>query len=172
VFWAPRRSLAAHYAGLYMADVVSQLITDHDPHPRTYDALVRGLRRLDRPEDRLGATLRLQWTALVDAGYEPELRRDARTGEALPGYRTLAFDPGAGGLIADPGPGTRDAWRVRAQTVERLRALRDEPDTDDASVAANGADGRGCRLLDAWIARIVGAPIRSREAFFQVFSPN
>ncbi len=167
VFWAPRRSLAAHYTGVYMTDIASQLITDHDPHPRIFDALVDGLRALGETDACLRAALRVQWQSLVEAGYTPELRRDARSGAVLGASATYGFDPRAGGLVEDPGPrATGDVWRVRAETVDLLRAI-------SAGGAKEGVDdalsmGRACRLLAAWIAAVIGAPPRSHEAFLGV----
>ncbi|MBL0921771.1 MAG: DNA repair protein RecO [Phycisphaerales bacterium] len=170
VFWAPRRSLAAHYAGLYMADVVSQLITDHDPHPRIYEALVLALRALDDPAPVAATALQLQWAALAEAGYAPSLDRDARSGGPLAPARTYAFDPSAGGLTEDPGSGQPGVWRVRAETVLRLRQLAlgspPQPPQDPA------ADERACRMLAAWIAAVAGAEPRSQAAFLGVIPPS
>lgn len=169
VFWAPRRNLNAHYAGLYMADIVSQLINDHDPHPRIYDALVEGLRALDDGAAAISAALRVQWATLVESGYAPALDRDAQTGRPLDQARTYGFDPGAGGLVADPGAGWQGVWRVRSETVDRLRRLAEVDQSQGPTNAET--DERACRMLAAWIAAVAGAEPRSQSAFLGEITP-
>lgn len=169
VFWAPRRSLRAHYTGLYMADIVSQLITDHDPHPAIYDALVEGLRALDAETSPVDAALRVQWATLAEAGYAPSLDLDAQTGSPLEPARTYGFDPGSGGLIADPGPSAPGVWRVRSETIDRLRRLSGRgPATQHT---APGVSERACRMLAAWISAIAGGEPRSQAAFLGTIPP-
>ena len=169
VFWAPRRVLAAHYAGLYMADIVSQLITDHDPHPKIYDALVQGLRSLEDGASIVHAALSVQWATLVEAGYAPSLDRDAQTGRPLEKARTYGFDPGAGGLVEDPGAGWPGVWRVRSETVDRLRRLADG--LPESGSPGSETDERACRMLAAWIGAVAGGEPRSQSAFLGAFTP-
>src|SRR5438094_595967 len=72
-----RRSLPAFYAGLYYADLVQHTITDSDPHPRLYDALMTALRGLgtcgSSGRDSQAVTLAFQWAVLTETGYKPEL---------------------------------------------------------------------------------------------------
>jgi len=46
VYWATRRSLFAHRAGLYLIDLVRHAVTDEDPHERLWNALDGSLRRI------------------------------------------------------------------------------------------------------------------------------
>ncbi len=104
-----RRRLEAYNAGLYMADLVHHMVTDHDPHEALFEAMVGGLERIgggggrsalradtadtgrsalradtNGQRDDVGAALlAFQWAALVETGYKPELDADVQTGEAL-----------------------------------------------------------------------------------------
>lgn len=132
---ALRRDLGAQRLALYAADLCHAMLPDHEPHTRAFAAMRRLLHDLsDVGSDegcRQRALLRFQWELLDDCGYRPELWRDAATGEKLADARTYTFDPAAGGLTARRGIGD---WRVRAATVEALRAVGrpaprgDEPD--------------------------------------------
>jgi DNA repair protein RecO (recombination protein O) len=120
VYRAIRQNLIANRAGVYIADVVHHMLTDHDPHPRLYDELVAVLEELADSSAVPSALLRLQWSVLCECGYQPALDCDAETGEVLdPEAATLAFSPRAGGVVCDTG--TNDRWRVRPPTIELLR---------------------------------------------------
>jgi DNA repair protein RecO (recombination protein O) len=132
-FPALRSSLRAFYCGMYFADLVQNLVSEHDPHPVLFDELVGALRDLNEPGGEERALLRFQWSVLNEAGYRPELDEDVTSGGRLTEAVTYAFRPGHGGLSRDPAlegpsPGPLQtaqgpAWRVRGETVRLLRAL-------------------------------------------------
>ena len=117
IYWHTRENLNAHKAGIYFADLVHRMVTDHDPHPALFDALCNAFACLSDEENIEETILRFQWALLVETGYQPELLRDAETGLAFDDViPTLAFDPKAGGVVIDTGEVGR--WRVRRETVE------------------------------------------------------
>src|SRR5205085_10981400 len=87
-----RTSLAVFYAGMYLADLTHHAVSDHDPHPALFDALMASLRALAPGAER-AAVLRYQWATLVETGYRPEVDRDVVSGSALEPARTYAFTP-------------------------------------------------------------------------------
>ena len=99
------------------------------------------------------ALLRFQWEALDDAGYRPELFRDAATGGELGDEAMYAFDPKAGGLTAAGRVGGQD-WRVRRATVEALRAAASR---DGSSFATPEPDAvaRANKLLCVYLRTIL-----------------
>ncbi|MAE61010.1 MAG: DNA repair protein RecO [Planctomycetaceae bacterium] len=120
--WHLRHDLSAFEAAMYAADLVHHLLSDRDAHPRTYQALRRFLLQLARPDDQAPALLTFQWALADDLGYRPVLDRDAQTGQPIDDNAlTLAFNPIAGGLVADTG--ADDRWRVRQATVLALRSV-------------------------------------------------
>lgn len=131
-----RTSLRAQWSAMYAADLVNAMLADEDPHPATYAALATLLNGLAEPGETAAALLRFQWALLTDSGYRPELQRDVETGDALPKAKAYSFDPKLGGLT------TRNAmhdelWRVRANTVDTLRAIAENQPSetfDDASI--------------------------------------
>lgn len=157
-----RRSLEAHYAALYMTELVHHAVHDHDPHPALYDAMLGGLRLLDEELPRRVVLLNFQWAVLVETGYRPQLDTDVRTGEPLEPGASYRFGPSLGGVMPDAVPATETAgtWRVRRETIEILRGLP----LDAGGAGAAGATGapklesidRAGRLLAAYLRYVLG----------------
>lgn len=171
VYWALRRRLAANRVGLYMASLIPHLLTDLDPYPGLFDAFTQALAGLDGDRPVELTLLGFQWTLLVETGYQPQLDRDARTGQPLPQERaTLAFSAAAGGVVADtaapppPAAGaSADRWRVRPETIDLLRALAAGtlPERPDPAVVK-----RANRLLGVYLRALIGRePHAMRWAF-------
>ena len=120
---AARRSLSAFYAGMTMLDLVHHALSERDPHPELYDALLEGLRALGGPEGDRWPLLRLLWNVLNETGHRPELHRDASTGGKLEPANSYAFSARMGGLTADTHDSGAPVWRLRAGTVDLLRNL-------------------------------------------------
>lgn len=157
-----RQRLDANRAALYMVDLVHHMLTTEDPHPLVFDALVEALGGLGDPA-RVGMALLLfQWRVLEEAGYRPELDRDAETGRPLPEQEdVLAFSPRAGGFVA--APAASDHWRVRRTTRDLLRAVASASSTSGAEAAVVR---RANRLLAVYSRELIGSePATMRWAF-------
>ncbi len=148
IFRPLREHIGANRAGLYMADLIHHMLTDHDPHPRLFDALRDALATLDKTNRHGQTLLAWTWVLLCETGYQPELDRDAETGGPLPEQTpTLAFSPTAGGVVADTGGA--DRWRVRRETVNLLRQVA-------AGQAPSASPDRANRLLAFYIRALLG----------------
>ncbi|MCZ6834413.1 MAG: DNA repair protein RecO, partial [Planctomycetota bacterium] len=150
---ALRQRLDANRAGLYMADLIHHMLTDHDPHPKVYEIFTQTLTQMREPGTMGISLLAFQLNLLSEAGYEPILDRDAQTGLDLDvDEPTLAFSAVAGGTVADNGEG--DRWRVRAETIRLLQQVaRNEVSSE--SMDAQSVE-RANRLLAAYIREIIG----------------
>ena len=147
-----RANLEVNKSAIYVADLIHHMLTDHDPHQTLFDHLRETLDRMRHPPDADNALLAFQWNLLDEAGYRPELNRDAETGGELDDEgQTLAFSPDAGGVVADSGAEGR--WRVRAETVRLLRQVAKATPLDsvDPSIVE-----RGNRLLAAYFRELIG----------------
>jgi len=158
IYPALSRSLTAHRAGLYFADLLAHLLHEADPHPRLYDRFVASLRALDQEDAVMSTVLDFQWTLLVEAGYRPILNRDAVTGEPLAIVDgAVAFSPDRGGTVS--ACGANDGWRVRAETIALLGALDDTDATGSSNTALSNAGAvvvdRANRLLAAYIRHLL-----------------
>ena len=172
-FPAIRRSLLSFHCAMYMADAAQHAIHDHDPHGAMFDALVGALRSLGAGTDRL-VVLRFLVATLAETGWAPELSRDVLTGGPLAGATTYGFAPSLGGFTGEkigavtgsstPGP----VWRVRAETLELLRAVAPSPTrgTLSAAVHADGAVERAGRLLNAYLSYVLGRELPTAAAVF------
>lgn len=144
-----RRSLRAHYAGLYVADLVGSLLTEEDPHPALYDRTVEALRALAEAGGsggRLAEQARVlagyQLAILDETGYRPELTADVRTGAAITAAEVYGFDAELGGLVPDAGSERAGVWRVRAETLDLLRALQSRDEKHSANGGEAGPTGK------------------------------
>lgn len=184
-YFGLRRSVDAHLAGAYAADLVFRCVTDHDPHERLFVALADTLRRVDDGAlDRaiiLDAMLRFQWDVLRETGYAPSLEVDVRTGASLEARSSYGFDPRLGGITRDPGAGG-EVWRVRSETVRVLRTLAsgssevvgggDAPTVGPGEVLGSEVAVRCVRLLAAWIGAAFGEVPASQEVFLERLTRN
>jgi DNA repair protein RecO (recombination protein O) len=161
-FRAIREHLGANRAGLYMADLIHHMLTEHDPHPRLFDALRSALSRLGDAGQINRTLLGFEWTVLLETGFRPQLERDAETGAELPpSTATLGFSAAAGGVVADTGG--PDRWRVRRETIDLLRAVAAGEPTDDADATRHG---RAARLLAVYIRELLGTEPKSMRWAF------
>jgi DNA repair protein RecO (recombination protein O) len=163
-FRVVRERLAANRIALYMADLVHHMLVDDDPHPQVFDDFAAALTALDNPAGMDPALLAFQWSLLREAGYKPELNRDARTGAALPnGASAMAFSAAAGGIVSDGGTEAPGTWRVRRETVDLLRRAADgellKSESPETLRRAN-------RLLAVYLRELIGTePPAMRWAF-------
>lgn len=168
VYRAVRTNLAANRAGLYMAELVHQMVREADAHPQLFDAFCECLAAMEDPSQVDWSLLRFQWAVLKETGYEPQTRRDTQTGQPLDDAEaaTLAFSPRAGGVVADTG--APDRWRVRRETVLLLQAVADGATGPTAQLGGTDVIGRANRLLASYIREILGSePPGMRWAFPQ-----
>jgi DNA repair protein RecO len=185
-FPALRRSLKAHQSAMAMLELVGAAFREGEPHARAFEALVAGLRGLDPDGDWRTACARLVWIVLAEAGYQPEVSRDARAGGVLTDRAVYEFSPSLGGLTENfrstaggasaaavlnagagggvGGPIGGAAWKVRKATVEFLRRLRDACDRGEELAAGVTPEElvtreRALALLGAYARECLQAPL-------------
>ncbi|MBX3410620.1 MAG: DNA repair protein RecO [Phycisphaeraceae bacterium] len=170
-FPAARRSIHTFYAAMACLEIVQRSVTDADPHPGLFDALLHALRSLGTaPEDR-DAILGLLWAALVETGHQPELALDVRSQTPLPAAEVYAFFPRLGGLSRDnTDTGGEEIWRIRAETVSLLRTLAAPPAMPRIAPAATPpeAQKRATQLLRTYLRHIIAAETPALDKFIDV----
>lgn len=162
-FPALRRSLSAHNAGLYIADLIHHFVTDRDPHSALFDSTIAALRSLGDADAPTGPLLRFQWSLLSATGYRPRLDP---VGPAADSPATFRFSPADGGLIGEgvgTAQGASSAWPVRAETIELLRRLGAAPASEPGPPQVVE---RANRLLAAYIRFVLGREPRTLPVVF------
>src|ERR1700736_2331944 len=96
-FRPPPGSLAALYAGYYVAELLGALTDDYDPYPDLFDAADAALAALQRGESPGSLVLRFELTALRVLGHLPALEACAECGAAVDGTGRVPFGPLTGG---------------------------------------------------------------------------
>lgn len=166
IYRAARTDLRAHYAALYLIDLVHHFITDADPHPRAYDILHQALTAMDSPEQIVAALLGVQWILLDEAGYRPRLDQDVKTGRVLSDAK-LGFDPDRGGLTGDTSP----EWRVRPETRGVLNTLENVSNPLEIARSHPSMDvERAARLLAAYFRHLLHRDLGTRALAFPSLS--
>jgi len=183
-----RHSLERFHACMFVIDLIPRLISDHDPHPELYDALVRTLEAIVSPrasldQHRLHAQLAwYQWQLLECTGARPELMGDVFTGEELDeDAQILGFSPLHGGLTLDPKHlseqtengralgALSDTWRVRRSTVDLLRRLRSGIEPEEIGDIPEDQLIRLGGLLASYLRYLIGTEIPSGAWIYPQF---
>lgn len=150
-----RRDLACFYAGAAIVEMLEAGVTDHDPHPPLFDAVVQALRDLS-PSGSAAALETVAWSLLVEGGYRPELDADVLLSGPLTPAPTYALLPTLGGFTRDTGEPTiagYEAWRTRADTLEHLRTrARGAP----SAAVSPATRERSARLLTQILRHVLG----------------
>jgi DNA repair protein RecO (recombination protein O) len=123
------QDLAALYAGYYVAELLSDLTEEYDPHPSLFDEALATLQALGTPEVPTGPRLmRFEMVLLRELGYRPTLDACAVCEKPLHG-RGLAFSALAGGAVC-PGcqAGQRDRRPLSAAAWAALKRLDESAD--------------------------------------------
>lgn len=119
--------LPALYSGYYLAELLSELTQDMDPHPELFDAALSTLRALGGLGALTGQRLMaFELTLLGELGYSPSLRNCAGCGRPID--PSPAFSPHAGGVVcAQCRLRERDARPFKPQLRDAIEALTHDP---------------------------------------------
>jgi DNA repair protein RecO (recombination protein O) len=122
-----RADLPALYAAYYVAELLSDLTEDYDPHPTLFDAVLETLEGLGPPNATTIATgptlARLELVMLRELGYGPALEGCALCARPVNG-QGLAFSAAAGGVLCSECQGSqRDRRPLSTTAWETMRVL-------------------------------------------------
>jgi DNA repair protein RecO (recombination protein O) len=100
-FRPPRGELSNLYAAYYVAELLSELTDDYDPHPRLFDAADETLLALASVGGASAALARFELTALRELGHLPSLARCGECGADIEPKGRVPFSQLAGGVLCD-----------------------------------------------------------------------
>jgi len=162
-----RQCLPAYHAGLYAAELIVRMISDHDPHPDVFAALIQFLRAVRSAGEVEGALLAFQKSLLLSCGYDPVLDRNVMNGTPLNSSPVAHFVPELGGVVlptdrpVSPEGRTLESWPVRRTTLATIL---------DTSVGTPEDIRRANRLLASYFRTLIGGSPRTLGLVFPSLS--
>ena len=125
-FRAATRSLARLYAGYYVAELLTELTDEGDPHPDLFRAARDSLAALEGEEQLDMVVVRYELTALRLLGHLPRFGECVRCSEAVGTEGRIAFGQLAGGVLCQRCRiGHRQVVSVTADTIKILQQISD-----------------------------------------------
>ena len=137
-FRPPGRNLHSLYAGYYVAELLSGLTEDYDPHPVLYDQATLALQRLAEDVDVRPVLLRFEVVLLREIGHMPAVDRCVACDTPVildqqsspESKRHFAFWVSSGGLICSNCQRPEfNSPTITAETASLLTRLADPSDT-------------------------------------------
>jgi DNA repair protein RecO (recombination protein O) len=123
-FRPPAGDLTALYAAYYVAELLTELTDENDPHPELFDEADQTLVRLSRGDAVIPAVSRFEWATLGFMGYLPNLEFCAHCGQAIAQQKRFAFGLLEGGILCDRcRSGKREVVMVSSPAVQSMRVL-------------------------------------------------
>jgi DNA repair protein RecO (recombination protein O) len=158
-----RSDLQALYAAYYLAELLSDLTEDYDPHPTLFDEALRTLEGLGEPPVAVGPRLaRFELVLLRELGYGPAVTACAVCA-APPGPPGLAFSAAAGGVVC-PGcqRGQRDRRPLSPAAWQALEGLAAPGDAwqETAGRMPPAARKEVRQVLGQYVTWLLGRPPR------------
>jgi DNA repair protein RecO (recombination protein O) len=153
------RELDRFYGGYYIAELLSGLTAEHDPHPRLFDESLHTLKRLQEANPKV-ATIRYELTILREIGQLPAFDVCVDCGRPVDGQGAWSFSVAQGGLFC-PNCSKESISRetISAGTVAVLRRLSEESDAVVERLAISPRQLRECRqVVTAAISQALGHP--------------
>jgi len=117
-----RRDLSSLYAGYYVAELLSELTDQYDPHPELFDLAEETLAALSAGEPVFLYTARFELGMLHHLGHLPSLAACAECGEPVATSGRVAFGQADGGVLCG---GCREGKKqVASVSVGVLRMMQ------------------------------------------------
>jgi DNA repair protein RecO (recombination protein O) len=152
--------LPALYAGYYVAELLSALTDDFDPHPELYAAAEATLRAVEQGQRIAEQIVRFEIGLLRLLGHAPRLDVCADSGEVIPRTGRMTFGLEAGGIIRPDRARPQPVVRVDHQAIQALDLLS-QPGAAwlDQSFSAE-VRGQMRLVLNRYLAHLLGKPLR------------
>ena len=153
------RELIRFYGGYYVAELLSGLTAEHDPHPRLFRESIETLARLQEADPKI-TILRFELATLREIGQLPAFDVCVGCGKAAESGGTWLFSVAQGGLVC-PNCGKESTARIRisAGTAAVLRRLAEESEAVADRLALSPRQFQEAReVVTAAICHALGHP--------------
>jgi len=152
------RNLSSLYAGYYVAELLSELTDDYDPHPELFDLADESLLALSAGEPVANRVLRFELVALRFLGHLPSLETCVDCSAKVPMTGRVAFGHQHGGVLCPQC--VKGKQQLVWASAGALRAMRQLADPEGPTWRRLEIDG-GCRgeirgLLNRFLYNLLG----------------
>lgn len=157
-FRGRRGDLSSLYAGYYVAELLSELTHDLDPHPELYDAAVRTLAALTGTGPIARVVLRFELIALHRAGHAPSLAQCVGCGTDIEPIGRVYFAHAMGGVLCGAcRAGRKNVVSVSAGAIRVLAKYADMESEDWQNVELPTRGGGEIRaLVNHYLCHVIG----------------
>ncbi len=160
------RDLSSLYAGYYVAELLSELTDDYDPHPEVFDAAEQTLLGLaETGMDIAAQTVRFELTALRHLGHLPSLEICVECGRTLEPRGRVAFGLLAGGVLCDAcKAGHRQVVSISGGVLRAMSVLADDASERWRQLTLdNRTRGELRAVLNRYLAHLLGHKPKMHE---------
>jgi DNA repair protein RecO (recombination protein O) len=120
------RDLSSLNAGYYVAELLSELTDDYDPHPTLFDLADQTLLGLARGDDAASCVYRFELGTLAALGHLPSLETCVECGRPVAPTDRVAFGLLSGGVLCgDCRSGQRQVVSINSGTLRAMVRLAD-----------------------------------------------
>ena len=164
-FRLPGRDLSRLYGAYYVAELLSDLTDDGDPHADLFDAAVEALDQLSGESISSGdVILRWELAALRILGHLPSLDVCVECGQNVVSGRRTAFGFTAGGVLCDScRPGKKHVATLSAEAVDRLRVFAEPSDAWRSTTIDRRTAGELRGVVNQYVNHFLGRRPRMQE---------
>lgn len=155
--------LASLYAAYYVAELLSTLTDENDPHPELFDAAESTLQQLSDGQHAVASlVLRFELAALRLLGHLPSLDRCVECGSEVSQERRAPFGQLAGGVLCERCRiGKKQVVSVSSAVLEVLRRFADPQDERWSEMEIPRATHGELRaVLNHYLYALVGQELR------------
>ncbi len=160
------RDLSSLYAGYYIAELLTELTDDYDPHPELFDAAEQTLAGLSTPGPAVSLWItRFELTALRLLGHLPSLANCVECGKSVMSGSRIAFGLLSGGVLCETCKvGQRKLVSVSAGVIAAMQTLA-EPESDRWKTLELDPRARGelWAVLNHYLAHLLGHKPRMHQ---------
>ena len=164
-FRPPGRDLSCLYAGYYVAELLTELTDDYDPHAPLFDLADQILQELARGGNVSTLVLRFELAALAILGHLPSLETCVECGSPVAPTERVAFGMLAGGVLCQNcKSGKRQVVSIGGATLDAMAALADLQDDHWRNLKVEPRSRGELRgLMRNYIAHLLGHKPRMHE---------
>jgi DNA repair protein RecO (recombination protein O) len=156
-FRAAARDLSRLYAGYYVAELLTELTDEGDPHADLFSAADRTLARLDEGAPVAPTVLDFELTALKLLGHLPSLHDCVGCGNPVEAVGRVAFGLVVGGVLCSAcRPGQRQVVSISAPALVAMRKLTEETGNGELTDLEPKVRGELRGILSGYLAHLLG----------------